>query len=109
MRQLLACNLSSRILYRKISIQLTCKGMFDNWLAKAKTISKVNDKSKHIKELMFDKVIVKDIDKTYTTIGDSLYHFVKWSSYHRKDLLLFVEHVKTVLEDNNINSTVKNK
>ena len=96
-------------LEKKIAFELQCKGTFDHWFLKAKTISKVNDKQKHTRQLMFEKLISKDTDEKFMTIGDSLYHLVNWCNYHRIQLRLFIEQVKTILEGNSNNSTIKNK
>ena len=94
---------------KKIAFELSCKGMFDHWFMKVKTISKVKDKQKHIRHLMFKKLISKDIDETYMTISDSLYYLVQWCSFHKKDITLLTEHVKIILEGNHTNNTVKTK
>ena len=58
---------------------------------------------------MFEKLISKDTDEKFMSIGDSLHHFVNWCSYHRIQLRLFDEQLKTIFERNSCNSTIKNK
>ena len=65
------------LIKKKFAFKLSYRGTFDSWFIKAKTKSKVNDKSKHIRQLMLEKLKSRDIDDTYISVGDSLYHLVK--------------------------------